>query len=84
VLLNYKFKNFCSFKDEAEFSLRSTESNRCDFPENYFHGINDVLKSAVIVGENAGGKSNFIKSLQYLKKFFKDNQPVKIQFRLFE
>lgn len=77
MLLNYKFKNFCSFKDEADFSLRATESNRCDFPENYFHGMNDVLKSAVIVGENAGGKSNFIKSLQYLKKFFKDNQPVK-------
>lgn len=76
MLLSYKFKNFCSFKDEAEFSLRATEDERKNFPENYFHGITDVLKSAVIVGENAGGKSNFIKSLQYLKKFFKDNQVV--------
>ena len=76
MLLSYKFKNFCSFKDEVEFSLLATEDKRTDFPENYFHGTTDVLKSAFIVGENAGGKSNFIKSLQYLKKFFKDNQIV--------
>jgi AAA15 family ATPase/GTPase len=76
MLLSYKFKNFCSFKEEVEFSLLATEDKRTDFPENYFHGTADVLKSAVIVGENAGGKSNFIKSLQYLKKFFKDNQSV--------
>ena len=73
MLLSYKFKNFCSFKEEVEFSLLATEDKRTDFTENYFHGVTDVLKSAVIVGENAGGKSNFIKSLQYLKKFFKDN-----------
>lgn len=76
MLLSYKFKNFCSFKEEVEFSLLATEDKRTDFPENYFHGTADVLKSAVIVGENAGGKSNFIRSLQYLKKFFKDNQSV--------
>ena len=76
MLLSYKFKNFGSFKEEVEFSLLATEDKRTDFPENYFHGTADVLKSAVIVGENAGGKSNFIKSLQYLKKFFKDNQSV--------
>lgn len=80
MLLSYKFKNFCSFKEEVEFSLLATEDKRTDFPENYFHGTADVLKSAVIVGENAGGKSNFIKSLQYLKKFFKDNQSVTSNF----
>ena len=66
MLLSYKFKNFSSFKDEAEFSLRATEDKRKDFPENYFHGMTDILKLAVIVGENAGGKSNFIKSLQLI------------------
>ena len=80
MLLSYKFKNFCSFKDEAEFSLRATEEVRKNFPENYVAGVKDVLKSAVIVGENAGGKSNFIKSLQYFKNFFKTNQNVEAQF----
>lgn len=76
MLLSYKFKNFCSFKDEAEFSLRATEEQRKNFPENYVAGVKDVLKSAVIVGENSGGKSNLMKSLQYLKNFFKTTQPV--------
>ena len=56
--------------------MRATEDVRKNFPENYISGVQDVLKSAVIVGENAGGKSNFIKSLQYLKNFFKANQSV--------
>ena len=29
-----------------------------------------VLKTAVVVGENAGGKSNFVRSLSYLQSFF--------------
>lgn len=77
MLLEYSFKNFCSFKEEATFSLRATESEiKKDFPDNYFQDRCDVLKSAVIVGENAGGKSNFVKSLQYLKTFFKENREV--------
>lgn len=46
------------------------------FPDNYVSvdavGI-DVLKTAVIVGENAGGKTNFINSLDFFKKLFLDN-----------
>ena len=77
MLLEYSFKNFCSFKEETTFSLRATESEiKKDYPDNYFRDRVDVLKSAVIVGENAGGKSNFVKSLQYLKKFFKENREV--------
>ena len=79
MLINYKFKNFCSFKDEAEFSMKATEAERVNYPENYVSGNPDILKSAVIVGENAGGKSNFIKSLQYLKNFFGTSQSVKSQ-----
>ena len=77
MLLEYSFKNFCSFKEETTFSLRATESEiKKDFSDNYFQDRCDVLKSAVIVGENAGGKSNFVKSLQYLKTFFKENREV--------
>ena len=75
MLLEYSFKNFLSFKDEIYFSLRSTENVREKFPNNYIAGKN-VLKSAIIVGENAGGKSNFIKSLSYLQALFKKNQAI--------
>lgn len=32
-----------------------------------------ILKTAVVVGENAGGKSNFVEILRYLKNFFMEN-----------
>ena len=75
LLLEYSFKNFLSFKDEMYFSLRSTENLREKFPDNYISDKN-ILKSAIIVGENAGGKSNFIKSISYLQFLFKKNQAI--------
>ena len=74
MLLNYSFKNFCSFKNNVLFSLQATENIKDIFLENFVSGIVDILKSAVIIGENAGGKSNFVKSLLYFKSFFQDNQ----------
>ena len=35
------------------------------------------MKTAVVVGENAGGKSNFVRSLSYLQSFFVKTEPVK-------
>jgi hypothetical protein len=45
------------------------------FPDNYTVTDTgyDLLKTAVIVGENAGGKSNFINSLKFLKSLFDTN-----------
>ena len=77
LLIEYSFKNFCSFKEETNFSLKATNDGiKNSFPDNYFSDEQDVLKTAVIVGENAGGKTNFVKSLQYLKNFFKENRKV--------
>ena len=45
------------------------------FPDDYIAGKN-ILKFIIIVGENAGGKSNFIKSLSYLQSLFTKNQSV--------
>ena len=80
MLLEYSFKNFLSFKDEMYFSLRSTENVRENFPNNYIAGKN-ILKSAIIVGENAGGKSNFIKSLSCLQSLFKKYQSIKTSIK---
>lgn len=80
MLLEYAFKNFLSFKDEMYFSLRSTENLSDKFPDNYIAGKN-ILKSAIIVGENAGGKSNFIKSLSYLQSLFKKSQSIESELK---
>ena len=73
MILNYKFENFMFFRENVEFSMLAPKSKvKNRFPNNYITseaGI-DLLKTAVIVGENAGGKSNFVRSLFYLQSFF--------------
>ena len=80
MLIYYRFNNFCSFNCESEFSMNApTGKVKKRFPDNFVETAEgfDLLKSAVIVGENAGGKSNFINSLKYLKSLFVMNSQVK-------
>lgn len=80
MILGYKFENFMSFRENVEFSMLAPKTKvKSRFPNNYSSvdiGI-DVLKTAVIVGENAGGKSNFVRSLSYLQTFFKETDSAK-------
>ena len=81
MLIYYRFNNFCSFNCESEFSMIAPAGKvKKRFPDNYVETDEgfDLLKSAVIVGENAGGKSNFINSLKYLKLLFVTNSQVKV------
>lgn len=62
MLISYKFKNFCSFSDEAEFDLLAPGNKvKHRFPDNYVEteAGYDLLKTAVVVGENAGGEDQF-------------------------
>ena len=80
MLIRYYFNNYCSFWGDNEFSMETAVGKvRRRFPDNFVEWDNgcSLLKSAVIVGENAGGKSNFINSLNYLKSFFADNGEVR-------
>lgn len=80
MLLEYRFNNFCSFYGSCEFGMEAPGGKvQKRFPENFVEAAvgYDVLKTAVIVGENAGGKSNFINSLKFLKSLFANNENVK-------
>lgn len=80
MIINYTFNNFRSFYNDAEFSMTANAGKVLKrYPDNYstLPGGLKLLKSAVMVGENAGGKSNFIYSLQFLKSLFQDNSVVK-------
>lgn len=73
MILNYKFRNFMSFADDAEFSMLAPSTKvKNRFPDNYNTQQNgyNILKTAVIVGENAGGKTNFVTSLDFFKSLF--------------
>lgn len=80
MIINYTFNNYRSFYNDAEFSMTANAGKVLKrYPDNYstLPGGLKLLKSAVMVGENAGGKSNFIYSLQFLKSLFQDNSVVK-------
>lgn len=71
MLISYSLKNFRSFKDEKVLNMVCTNSVvKKRYSDNYV-SINgaDILKTAVIVGENAGGKTNLLISWLYLKDY---------------
>lgn len=79
MLYSYKYKNILSFRDEAEFTMYAPSTKvKLRFPNNYVAQENgcNILKTAVVVGENAGGKTNFVKSLLYFKSFFVDSDNI--------
>ena len=74
MLVNFRFKNFRSFYEETEMSLEATKDDTLREINTFYpkekllpKGEEELLKSAVIFGGNASGKSNVIKALAYMK-----------------
>lgn len=69
MIKTFAFKNFLSFKEEVKFSLER-DTNDDSHKESFF-SIQDVelLKSAVVYGANASGKSNFSKAFVFFHNF---------------
>jgi len=66
MLINYKFKNFRSFKDWTSLSMKA--SRQTTLNDNLIRNYNlRILPSSVIYGANASGKSNSIMSLVVMK-----------------
>ena len=72
MLLEFSVKNFLSFKDEITLSMYAsaeiTEHERYDV---FSVGGQLLLRTAVIYGANASGKTNLIKAMQFMKSFSK-------------
>ena len=73
VLVNFRFKNCRSFYEGAELSMRATtdesyrELNTFTVDESVMtKGDNELIKSAVIFGGNASGKSNVLKAFAFM------------------
>jgi AAA15 family ATPase/GTPase len=68
MLIGFTVQNFRSFLDETSLSMVAT----ADKEHRDFNVISqphdDLLKSVLIYGANAGGKSNLIHALYYMKK----------------
>ena len=66
MLKSFKVRNFKSFRDEIEFSM---EKGNTTGLEN-FNTIEDkeLLKSAMLFGANASGKSNIFLAMAKMKE----------------
>jgi len=70
MLLDFSVKNFRSFRDEQLFSLVAAKDKTLQDLNTMPSGIKVaplLVRSAVMYGANAGGKSNFIKAMQYMR-----------------
>ena len=69
MLIQFTVGNFLSFREKATLSM--VKSAIHDLPENVIKAENDfeLLKSAVVYGANASGKSNLIFALQFMRFF---------------
>lgn len=70
MILEFKIKNYLSFKDEVVFSFEATAD---DTLEDYYvtevaPGVR-LLKMAMVYGANASGKSNLLKAFNFIKDF---------------
>jgi len=87
MLKRFIVENFSSFRDETilELTAGRTELHPNHLFE-YTHQKVKILKSAIIYGANASGKSNLIKAIEFAKmiiiKGFNETETYKKYFRL--
>lgn len=70
MLLEFRVKNFRSLRDEQVLSLVASKDESMQDTHTLPTGLKaapKLLRSAVVYGANAGGKSNLIKALQYMR-----------------
>ena len=62
MIVQFSVENFMSIKEKVVFSMLASSDK--EIPENLIYGKKEnYLKSAVIYGANASGKSNLIKAI---------------------
>jgi len=91
MLIEFKVENFRSYKDIVTFSMVASHDK--DFLDNNTITVSEkmrLLKTSVIYGANASGKSNLFKAIAFMKNFVLNssresqaNEPIEIdRFRL--
>jgi AAA15 family ATPase/GTPase len=72
MLIQFSVRNFRTFKEKASLSLIASNYDKDREAENMLEDANfnlRVLKSAVIYGANASGKSKFMEALLFMRSF---------------
>ena len=74
MLIEFRFKNYRSFRDEAVLSMEATGLGT--FRNSLIHFTNDtkLLPGVAIYGKNGGGKSNVIRAFWLAVQFIRNAQ----------
>ncbi len=70
MLVEFRVKNFRSLRDEQVFSMVASKDKTLYDTHTVSTGLKaapSLLLSAVVYGANAGGKSNLVKALQFMR-----------------
>ncbi|MDR2827880.1 MAG: AAA family ATPase [Acholeplasmatales bacterium] len=78
MLINFKVKNFMSFKDLQELSMVTGKVRRKD-ERTYKYKNFSLLKFSTIFGANASGKSNFVNALNIMRSIIIEEMPTTIK-----
>jgi len=68
MLIEFTVGNYLSFKEPVTLSMETAKAVR-EFPEDNETPRYQLLRSAVIYGANASGKSNLIKAMRFMNWF---------------
>ena len=77
MLVNFRVENFKSFKDLTEFSMEATKLK--NLTESNTFNVNNIslLKSAVIYGANASGKSSLLEAMDTMRGIIENSISIK-------
>jgi AAA15 family ATPase/GTPase len=69
MLIEFSVENYLSFKDKITFSMLASSRKSSEENKDALFEANKqkFIKSAIIFGANASGKSNFLKALHFMK-----------------
>jgi uncharacterized protein len=70
MLLEFRVRNFRSFREEAVFSMAASADSQFVATHTLSTGLDKlprVVRAAAIYGANASGKSNLIKAMQFMQ-----------------
>jgi len=74
MLIRFTVENFLSFKERVEFSM--IPAKKAKLNEHIIKGNEiNVLKTGVVYGANAAGKSNLIMAMDFAKKLITKGTP---------
>ncbi len=73
MILEFSVKNYTSIKETATLSFEATNETAYQDEHTVIRGNKRILKTAMIIGPNASGKTNILKALRFLLNYIENS-----------